>query len=201
MIEGFINAAFFVTQPVEVSQRALKHKDYAAWKHMNRVIGTGEFAFTLSTDPDPKASAALMFPEFAGKGQGSWSMLDAPSKIDRNRESSPVSWRGLARRLWTDIRHLFGGHPRVSVRYELLHERTQPRRNERRGLSCQYREPSGRHSLCCQHAASGFLAAFAQIHNCLPLIDVERKLFKRLYKAAQSEDFGRDSSSSAEEQD
>lgn len=109
MIEGFINAAFFVTQPVEVSQRALKHKDYAVWKHMNRVIGTGEFAFTLSTDPDPKASAALM--------------------------------------------------------------------------------------------SSGFLAAFAQIHNCLPLIDVERKLFKRLYKAAQSEDFGRDSSSSAEEQD
>ncbi|MDF5972317.1 hypothetical protein P4117_31145 [Pseudomonas aeruginosa] len=42
VVEGFINASFFVTQPVEVSERAMKHKEYAAWKHTNRSIGNGE---------------------------------------------------------------------------------------------------------------------------------------------------------------
>ncbi len=43
VVEGFINASFFVTQPVEVSQRALEHRHFAAWKHHNRIIGSGDF--------------------------------------------------------------------------------------------------------------------------------------------------------------
>lgn len=58
VVEGFINAAFLATQPVQVAQRALKHCAYAAWKHQNRVIGTGDFLFTLGRDPDPKATVA-----------------------------------------------------------------------------------------------------------------------------------------------
>jgi hypothetical protein len=30
VVEGFINAAFFVTQPVEISRRALEHRHFAA---------------------------------------------------------------------------------------------------------------------------------------------------------------------------
>jgi len=49
VVEGFVNAAFFVTQPVEVSQRALRHKEYAAWKHTNRVIGSGDFMIKIGS--------------------------------------------------------------------------------------------------------------------------------------------------------
>lgn len=71
VVEGFINAAFFTTQPIEVSQLALAHRHYAAWKHSNRVIGSGEFMMTLGDDPTPKATAAKLFPEFSGRGQES----------------------------------------------------------------------------------------------------------------------------------
>jgi len=49
VVEGFINGAFFVTQPKEVAQRALSHRNYAAWKHHNRVIGSGEFMITMGS--------------------------------------------------------------------------------------------------------------------------------------------------------
>ena len=81
VIEGFINAAFFVTQPVEVAQRALRHKDYAAWKHMNRVIGSGDFMIKVGSDNDIRPFLEKEFPEFTGKGQGSWTNLDVPSRI------------------------------------------------------------------------------------------------------------------------
>ncbi|CAI8754429.1 EcsC family protein [Pseudomonas brassicacearum] len=201
VIEGFINAAFFVTQPVEVSQRALKHKDYAAWKHMNRVIGTGEFAFTLSTSPDSKALAALMFPEFAGKGQGSWSMLDAPSKIDRigkvvrSAGGALLGAYGLIYAISSEIIHgsVYGMSYFMSAH--------NPGEMNVEGFLANTESQVVDILSAVSHAASGFLAAFAQISNCQPLIDVERTLFERLYKAAQSEDFGRDSSSSAKEQD
>ncbi len=81
--EGFINASYLVTQPVEISKRAMKHKDYAAWKHANRSIGNGDFAFRLGSDPEPKVTAGRLFPKFTGRGRDSWSSLDAPSRIDR----------------------------------------------------------------------------------------------------------------------
>nr|WP_311138611.1 hypothetical protein [Pseudomonas amygdali] len=83
VVEGFINAAFFATQPVHVAKRALAHIPYAAWKHSNRVIGSGDFMMTLGDDPTPKATAARLFPDFAGRGQDSWCSLDAPSRINR----------------------------------------------------------------------------------------------------------------------
>lgn len=38
------------------------------------------------------------------------------------------------------------------------------------------------------HAASGFLAAFAQIHNHQPLIDAECALFRRMFRAIAGEE-------------
>lgn len=95
VVEGFVNAAFFATQSVEVSQRALNHRFYAAWKHHNRVVGTGEFMLSLGSDPDPKATIAKNFPEFSGRGQDSWSNLDAPSKIERIGKVVPASGGAL----------------------------------------------------------------------------------------------------------
>lgn len=192
VVEGFINAAFFVTQPVEVSQRALKHNDYAAWKHMNRSIGNGEFAFALSTGPDPKAAAVQLFPEFSGKGQDSWSTLDAPSKI--NRIGKVVRRAGGA---------LLGAYALVyAVSSEIIHGSvygmsyavSAHRRGEmnvenfRVGTEGQVIDILS----AVGHAASGFLSAFARVHNCQLLIDSERMLFKRMYKAIQGEELNND---------
>lgn len=188
VVEGFINAAFFITQPVEVSQRALRHKDYAAWKHMNRSIGEGDFAFTLSTEPGSSANAAKLFPEFSGKGQGNWSQLTAPSKI--NCVGKIVRRAGGA---------LLGAYSLVyAVSSEIIHGSVygmsyfmSAHRNGgadvedfRLGTEAQVID-----ILCSVgHAAGGFLSAFAQIHKHQPLIDAERALFRRLYKATLGED-------------
>lgn len=197
VVEGFINAAFFVTQPVEVSQRAMRHKDYAAWKHMNRVIGDGDFAFKLSTVPDQKAEVARRFPEFAGKGQDSWSKLKAPAKI--NHIGKVVARSGGA---------LLGAYGLVfAVSSEIVHGSVygmsyfmsahqggeKDVESFRAGTEAQMIDIL----TAIVHAASGFLAAFAKVHNCLPLIEAERILFKRMYRAVQGEELDEDGTVSA----
>jgi hypothetical protein len=189
VVEGFINAAFFVTQPVAVAQRALRHVQYAAWRHKNRVVGTGDFAFTLGASGDLKAIAEKEFPEFAGKGQGGWTSLDAPSRI--NRIGEVVSAAGGA---------LLGAYAGIyAVSSEIIHGSVY-------GLSYFYsahlQEQSTEafsHStreqivdiLCAvSHAASGFRAAFANVHKFGPLVLDEHDLFKRLYRASTGDDWG-----------
>lgn len=38
------------------------------------------------------------------------------------------------------------------------------------------------------HATSGFLSAFATVHECKQLANIEQELFHRIYKAVTSED-------------
>lgn len=80
-IESFVNAAFLAAEDDAVSKRALAYVHYAAWKYSNRTVGSGEFSLHLSSSPDPVATASAGFPEFAGKGQGSWTSLDVPNRI------------------------------------------------------------------------------------------------------------------------
>lgn len=175
VVEGFINASFFVTQPVEVSERAMRHKDYAAWKHTNRSVGNGEFAFRLSSGPDPKATAAKLFPEFTGKGQESWSSLDTPSKI--TRIGKVVGRSGGA---------LLGAYALVyAVSSEIIHGSVygmsyfmsahnagdESEEAFRAGTEAQVVDIL----TAIIHAASGFLSAFAKVHDCKPLVDVLRR--------------------------
>lgn len=81
VVEGFINAAFFVTQPVDISRRALDHRHYAAWKHHNRIIGSGDVMIPIGA-ANPKAEAARLFPNFAEKGKDSWTTLNAVDRIN-----------------------------------------------------------------------------------------------------------------------
>ncbi|MGF6694106.1 hypothetical protein M2318_004190 [Metapseudomonas resinovorans] len=197
VVEGFINATFFITQPVEVSQRALKHKDYASWKHTNRVIGVGDFAFTLSSCTDPKETAARLFPEFAGKGQGGWSTLDAPSKIDRIGKvvrfsgGALLGAYGLIYAISSEIIHgsVFGMSYFMSAHNsgEMTVEGFQT------GTESQVVTIL----TAVGHAASGFLAAFAKLHDCQSLIDAERSLFERIYNVVQYDGIQEKSSSSA----
>jgi hypothetical protein len=188
VVEGFINAAFFITQPVEVSQRALKHKDYAAWKHTNRSVGEGEFAFTLSTESDPNATAAKLFPEFAGKGFGNWSQLSAPSKINCIGKIVPqaggslLAAYALVYSVSSEIIHgsVYGMSYFMSARGNGANDVE----NFLLGTESQVIDIL----TSVGHAASGFLAAFAQIHSHQPLIDAERTLFKRMYKVIQGKE-------------
>ena len=184
VVEGFINAAFFTTQPVEVSQRALAHRQYAAWKHSNRVIGSGDFMMTLGVDPTPKATAAKLFPDFAGRGQDSWCSLDAPSKI--NRIGQVVQASGGA------FLGAYGGIYAVSS--EIIHgsvygmsyfmsaytgqaKTTEAFQQGTEGQMVDILSAVG-------HAASGFISAYANVHQFGPLVMKEHELFKRLFKAS-----------------
>jgi len=187
VVEGFINAAFFVTQPVEVSQRAMRHKEYAAWKHMNRMIGNGEFAFALSTGLDLKATAAQLFPEFAVKGQDSWSNLDAPSKINRVGKvvrSAGGSLLGAYALVYAVSSEIIHGSVYGMSYFMSAHRRGEVDVEDfRAGTEGQVVDILS----AVSHAASGFLSAFAWIHNCQPLIETEQALFVRMYKAIQGE--------------
>ncbi len=188
VVEGFINASFFVTQPVEVSERAMKHKDYAAWKHTNRSIGNGDFAFRLSTDPDPKATAAKLFPEFTGRGRDSWSSLKVPSKIncigkiDGRSGGALLGAYALVYAVSSEIIHgsvygmsyFMGAHNPGNESIEAFQA----------GTEAQVVDIL----TAVVHATSGFLSAFATVHECKSLADTERKLFRRMYKAVSGEE-------------
>jgi len=188
VVEGFINAAFFVTQPVEVSERAMKHKDYAAWKQLNRSIGNGEFAFRLSSDPDPKATAAKLFPQFAGKGQDSWSSLDAPSRISRIGKvvgRSGGALLGAYALVYAISSEIIHGSVYGMAYFMSAHNgRNESVEDFRAGTEAQVVDIL----TAVTHAASGFLSAFAKVHDCKALVDVERELFRRMYKAVSGED-------------
>lgn len=183
VVEGFINAAFFATQPVEVSTRALAHIHYAAWKHQNRLIGTGNFMMVLGDDPAPRATAAKLFPEFSGRGQDSWCSVDTPSKI--NRIGQIVQASGGA---------FLGAYGTIySVSSEIIHGSVY-------GMSYFMSAYTGQEQTAeafqrateeqmidilsaVSHAASGFISAYASVHQYGPLIFEDSELFKKLFKA------------------
>lgn len=188
VVEGFINASFFVTQPVEVSKRAMKHKDYAAWKHTNRSIGNGDFAFRLSSDPEPKMTAEKLFPEFTGKGRDSWSSLDAPSKINRigkidgRSAGALLGAYALVYAVSSEIIHgsVYGMSYFMSA-YNVGNESVEA---FQAGTKAQVVDILS----SVAHAASGFLSAFATVHECKPLAKIERGLFCKMYKAVTGEE-------------
>ncbi len=189
VVEGFINAAFFSTQPVEVSRRALDHRFYAAWKHHNRIVGAGEFLLSLGADRDPRATVAKKFPEFSGKGRESWTNLNTPSRIDRIGKVVPASGGAL-----------LGAYAGIyAVSSEIIHgsvygmsyfmsvHGSEERTVEKFLASTE--EQVIDILLAVGHAASGFIAAFANVHKFGPLVLDEHELFKRLFKAATGDDW------------
>ncbi len=187
-IEGFINASFFVTQPVDVATRAMKHKDYAAWKHTNRFVGNGAFAISIASDPDASVTAAKLFPEFVGKGQQSWTSLNAPDRInavgaiDRRAGAALLAAYGLVYAVSSEIIHgsVYG------MSYFMSAHRAGKETIE------AFREATAAQVLdiltAVAHATSGFLSAFAKVHAFSPLADAERELFRHMYKVVTGDD-------------
>lgn len=190
VVEGFVNAAFFVTQPIEVAQRALRHKYYAAWKHANRVIGSGDFIIKVGSDGDIRSFLEKEFPEFSGKGQGSWTNLDVPSRIRCVGEAVKAAGGALL--------GAYGGIYAASS--EIIHGSVF-------GAAYFYSSHAGDPTTeagfkngalqqridilsAVAHAAPGFLAAYSNTQKFGSLVLAEHELFKRLYRAATGDVWG-----------
>jgi hypothetical protein len=189
VVEGFINGAFFVTQPPAVAQRAMRHIHFASWKHHNRIIGSGDMMLTVGNDPDMRATASKLFPEFTGAGQASWSNLDAASKIQHIGRVERAAGGALLA--------AYGGIYAVSS--EIIHGSVygmayfMNSHGSREPTVDTFRTATHEQMidiLCAvSHGASGFLAVFANVHRFGPIVLDEYELFKRLIKAATGEDW------------
>jgi hypothetical protein len=189
VVEGFINAAFFTTQSVEVSQRALSHRYYAAWKHHNRVVGSGEIMFTVGSDPNLRETIAKNFPEFSGRGNDSWSNLDAASKIDRIGKvvrASGGALLGAYGGIYAVSSEIIHGSVYGMSYFISVHGSEVPTTET---FLAATEEQLVDILTAVGHAASGFISAFANVHKFGPLILDEHELFKRLFKAATGDDW------------
>ena len=189
VVEGFVNAAFFVTQPIEVAQRALRHKDYAAWKHENRVIGSGDFMITLGSESDVRPFLEKQFPEFSGKGQGSWTNLDVPSRIRCVGETVKAAGGALLGAyggIYAASSEIIHGSVFGTAYFYSVHT-GDPKTEEgfKNGVLQQRIDILS----AVTHAASGFLAAYGETQKFGPLVLAEHELFKRLYRAATGENW------------
>ena len=129
------------------------------------------------------------FPEFAGKGQGSWTNLDVPSRIRCVGE--------VVRAADGALMGAYGGIYAVSS--EIIHGSVY-------GTSYFYSDHTGIEKTedgfkrgvvqqridilsAVTHAASGFLAAYGNTQKFGALVLAEHELFKRLYRAATGDNW------------
>lgn len=187
VVEGFINAAFFVTQPVEIAQRALEHRHFAAWKHHNRIIGTGDVIIAIGA-ANPKTEAAKLFPNFAGKGQDSWTSLNAVDRINRIGQvvkASAGALIGAYGGIYAVSSEIIHGSVYGMSYFFSAHVSEQTTEGFKSGTVEQVTDIL----IAVSHAVSGFLCAFANVQKLGPFIVAEHDMFKRLFKAATGDEW------------
>jgi hypothetical protein len=180
-IETFVNAAYLMSEVDQVAERAIRHVDYAAWKHHNRRVGSGEFALEVSSDPNSEQTLATQFPEFQGKGKSSWCALDVPSRILR---IGKLSGKRAGSRLLASYALIY------SLSNEVIHGSPfgvsyfYTGRLAGAATTEAFRESTIRQLedilIAVLHAACGYLAAFSEIQGLARLGAAEEKIFARL---------------------
>ncbi|MEW6203819.1 MAG: DUF5677 domain-containing protein [Pseudomonadota bacterium] len=181
--ESFLNASYLVAESDEVASRAIRYIDYAAWKHFNRKRGSGEFSLEIRSDADPQATLAEKFPEFIGKGKGSWTNLDVPSRIRIVGELAGS--RAASRLLAADFliyslsSEIIHGSP-FGVSYFNSAHQTGEKTTEgfRAATVCQLEEIL----IGVLHAGCGYLAAFFGQQGMHAPLKAEEKIFNRLFE-------------------
>ena len=180
-IESFVNASYLLCEKDGVADRAIRYIDYAAWRHHNRKFGSGEFSIEVRSDPTPESTLANMFPEFSGKGNGSWTNLDVPSRIRRVGElagrkagSRLLAAYGLIYSLSSEVIH--GSPFGASYFYSAHLNGQQSTEAFFAGTAKQLEEIF----IAVLHAGCGYLAAFFGIQEMKAPIAAEEKLFIRL---------------------
>lgn len=180
-IETFINAAYLMSETDQVSEKAIRYIDYAAWKHHNRRVGSGAFALEVSADPNAEQTLAMKFPEFNGKGMGTWSPLDVPSRIRRIGELSGkkagsrfLASYALIYSLSSEVIH---GSPFGVSYFYTGHLNGNATTDGFRDSTVRQLEEI---LIAVLHSACGYLAAFAEVQGLASLGAAEEKIFNRL---------------------
>lgn len=192
-VESFINAAYLLSESDAVAERAIKYIQYANWKHLNRKFGSGEFTIEIRTDHSSEETIAKEFPEFAGKGKGVWTMLDAPSRIRRVGE---LSGRRAGSRLLAAYGLIY------SLSSEIIH-------GSPFGASYFYSAHLGKNAtteafvagtvrqleeilIAVLHAGCGYLSAFFESQSMKSLSAAEQHLFEKLFEVSSKVGSGND---------
>jgi hypothetical protein len=180
-IESFVNASYLLAESNEVAARAIRYIDFAAWRHHNRKFGSGEFSIEVRSDPDPQATLQREFPEFCGKGKGSWTNLDVPSRIRRVGElagpragSRLLAAYGLIYSLSSEIIH---GSPFGASYFYSAHWNGEETTEAFHAATVRHLEEI---FIGVLHAGCGYLAAFFGHQNMQAPLKAEEKIFTRL---------------------
>lgn len=180
-VESFVNASYLLCEKNEVADRAIRYIDYAAWRHHNRKFGSGEFSIEVRSDPDPESTLSNRFPEFAGKGNGSWTKLDVPSRIRRIGElagrragSRLLAAYGLIYSLSSEVIH---GSPFGASYFYSAHLNDQQSTEAFVAGTVRQLEEI---FIAVLHAGCGYLSAFFGLQKMQAPLAAEEKLFKRL---------------------
>lgn len=178
-VESFVNASYLLAESNAVAERAVRYIEFAAWRQHNRKFGSGEYSIEVRTDP--ASTLASKFPEFAGKGNGSWTNLDMPSRIRRVGElagrkagSRLLAAYGLIYSLSSEVIH---GSPFGASFFYSAHLKGE---NTTEAFIAGTVRQLEEILIAVLHAGCGYLAAFFEKQQMQAGLDAEEKLFKRL---------------------
>ncbi|WBY02407.1 DUF5677 domain-containing protein [Ramlibacter tataouinensis] len=181
-VESFVNASYLLAECDQVAARAIRYVDFAAWRHGNRRIGSGEFSLEVRSDDDPQSTLAGEYPEFAGKGAGSWTSLDVPSRVRRVGElagrksgSRLLAAYALLYSLSSEIIH---GSPFGVSYFYSAHQHGEPTTEAFRAGTIRHLEEI---LIAVLHAGCGYLAAFFEKQSMEAPLKAEERIFKRLF--------------------
>lgn len=182
-IESFVNASYILAESDDVAARAIRYIEFAAWRQQNRKFGSGEFSIEVCSDPDPQVTLAQEYPEFSGKGKGSWTNLDVPSRIRRVGElaghkagSRLLAAYGLIYSLSSEIIH---GSPFGASYFYSAHMKGENTTEVFHAATVRHLEEI---LIGVLHAGCGYLAAFFGQQNMQAPMKAEEKIFTRLFE-------------------
>lgn len=180
-VESFVNASYLLSESDEVAARAIRYVDFASWRHQNRKFGSGEFSIEVRSDHDPSVTLAREYPEFSGKGKGSWTALDVPSRIRRVGEligrkasSRLLAAYGLIYSLSSEIVH---GSPFGASYFYSAHLKGEHTAEAFLAGTVRHLEEI---FISVLHAGYGYLAAFFGRQGMQAPLAAEEKIFARL---------------------
>jgi len=143
--------------------------------------GSGELSLESYSDDDPQATLANRFPEFNGKGKGTWTNLDVPSRIGKVGELAGL--RAASRLLAADFliynlsSEIIHGSPfGVSYFYSAYQTGEKSTDGFMAATACQLEEIL----IGVLHAGCGYLAAFFGQQAMQAPLKAEEKIFNRL---------------------
>ncbi len=188
-IESFINAAYLLSESDSIADRAIKYVSFANWKRCNRKFGSGDYSIEINLDPHADETLANKFPEFSGKGNGSWTSLDTPSRIRRvgelaGRKSGTrlLAAYGLTYSLSSEVIH--GSPFGASFFYSAYLGKEALLDDFMQGTVKQLEEIM----IAILHAGCGYLSAFFNIQNMKALSAAEQVLFEKILEISQKSD-------------